>query len=51
LDVGVVGSAELQLAGWEILVVVGLLLILTSHSLPGLLFLLVAQFFPIKKSV
>jgi hypothetical protein len=51
LDVGVVGSAELQLAGWGILVVVGLLLIATGHSLPGLLFLLVAQFLPIKRPV
>jgi hypothetical protein len=51
LDGGVGGTAELQLAGWGILVVVGLLLIATSHSLPGLLLLLMAQFLPIKKFV
>lgn len=45
-----VDSAELQFVGWGILVVAGLLLIAMSHSLPGLLLLLLAQFFPVKKS-
>ncbi|MFZ0546941.1 MAG: hypothetical protein WAM60_15950, partial [Candidatus Promineifilaceae bacterium] len=44
-----VGSAELQFVGWGILGGVGLLLIGTSHSLPGLLLLFVAQFLPAKK--